>query len=129
MRIASIDPGEKTGVIFFDSRGKVVLDSFTERMETSYKEVLQFQPETVIIESQPEHSDLNSADLFYYNLFLKTFACVSINPGNWKPVANLRHWGSKFPDRHQKDAYNILRYWYFWIHREDIGDAVWINLG
>lgn len=123
MLIASVDPGELTGLILYDSWTKEVLTATSDNIAEIYDRLLTLRPETVILEEQPQNSRLDETVMGYFKNFKRYFPCVMISPSSWKPLAEAREWKSN-GDQHIKDAYNMLRYWKFTVGREDIGDGL-----
>lgn len=123
MLVMSIDPGDTTGFILAQTRGEEILMADSAPIEEVYDLALRMNPESVILERQPQHSSLWASDTYdYYRNIMKHFSCVMIAPANWKLIARARKWKSA-GDQHIKDAYNMYRFWRFTVGRVDIGDG------
>lgn len=114
MTIVSIDPGVTTGVAVRGSeRGGTFLISY-HMSDLEGILPLIWLAHTVLIETIPGNLIPPISSNAYPRMLelLLDVECIRISPGHWKPIAKKLEW--KVPaakDQHQKDAYNMLRYW------------------
>lgn len=119
MIIASIDPGETTGLVIVQTRGHSILRvSSLRSVESVWKTLLASKIEHLIVESSPVGAQTKYADDYTYESArlrsrIVGFSIQFISPSTWKPVA--RGYGIKSPDKcknqHERDAFRMLAYW------------------
>lgn len=137
MKIASVDPGEVSGLAMYDRPNKS-LTLFSGEPFEIIDRLMAFEPDTLLVEQMPTDISLLTMEVLrLYNELIDPYSCdgypkITIYPGAWKPVAKAREWKcEKAKTPHERDAYNIMRYW-FWNRKSgDIGDVSntkWITL-
>ena len=137
MRILSIDPGERTGIIIFDSSTESIIKNETlsisreSMIEESIPEGIFLElgsVDVIVMEDKPRYStwDYSIEMLFlgivkYSRKLNKTLELVF--PGIWKPISKVMGWNipKSLTSQHEIDAYKLLRY-YMMINK--IGEPV-----
>lgn len=125
MLVASVDPGETTGLVIYDTVQRQVIHRESEDIETIRRTLSAFEIETLLLELQPDRSDLDDAVLAEYRTLRREYRHIEVPilPSVWKPWARRKKWKA-VGDQHLKDAYNMLRYWMVVVGRQDIGDGL-----
>lgn len=132
MRLFCIDPGEQTGVVIYHEPVNIFVLA-TVSLEACTKDIQFLEPAIVIIENKPKFHDWN--DKLVGDFATLRDVCsevgsemIFITPGLWKPIAKAQKWRvprAKTP--HEKDAYNILRYFFFSHFKLDIGEDICLH--
>ena len=134
MRLSSFDTGESTGIavvdLSCDELTCKVVRTLTATPDQLKKEVggIISKSDIVLVERIPMSSRpmLHAIqDIVFKSTDRKELIVEVIFPGIWKPISKARKWncGSKY-SQHEKDAYNLLRYYVFTQLAIDIGDLV-----
>lgn len=121
MKIISVDPGQTTGIAIAEwdevSRPTIRKQLSVNEMQAC-SAVLGEGADVVVIERPPSRAgnvnlafDTTIRDL---NALSGATRLVIFSPGDWKPFARSQDWDKSAPgsDQHQKDAYNLLRYYF-----------------
>ena len=134
MNIISLDFGESTGMVRYSHPSNYLTDSRTVTPNMAYEVVRMAAEmevvETILVERFPRNtSELDPDTITAYENTLRLWrvnpglGVVLISPGEWKPVAKARKWKNKeLKSKHERDAYNMMRYWFFSNKIMDIGD-------
>lgn len=127
MKILSLDPGENTGIVFFNFSEDRIIKSLTLDLTKKSAFLLHTEEvysmlldsDIVIMENKPRFPTWSpSVEDFFQKVMWVCREVFSkdldlIFPGMWKPVAKAMSWN--IPDilgtKHEKDAYRMLRYY------------------
>jgi len=122
MIIISVDPGNQTGFVIFDTEN-ASLCRFTLPLVEAYEFIGNIIYDVMLIETMPL-KDFGSDETLrsYYFYYIEKPNTRKISPGNWKPLAKAQEWDNKGNTPHEKDAYNMLRFWYLVTYRIDLGE-------
>lgn len=121
MIIISMDPGLSTGIAMLNTETGELYRT-TLPLEDAYRYVAEECPcDYLLVETMPVNGGWNLVLIEYYNKFIKMPYARRISPGNWKPLAKANDWDNTGKTPHEKDAYNMLRFWYLVNFRVDIG--------
>lgn len=125
MIILSIDPGVNAGCVAYNFEERRVIHSNTLLMQNVIGMLRWQDPRHVIIEKPPQLIESSTLYLEYYYKILREYPKAhEVSPGAWKPISKAQKW--KFAlgrTRHEKDAYNMMRYWILNDTGIDIGDS------
>lgn len=126
MIIISLDPGEYTGIALKKSGENSVLLRTLHAQNFEHIIPLVWLSDIILVETA-RGNDINpilSSSFPHFLVLLEMKKHYRIFPGHWKPVAKRLDWKVKAGQtQHEKDAYNILRYWYWSFEKVDIGDV------
>ncbi len=130
MKIVAVDPGETTGIVvanWDEVNSPQLLSSSTVGEAYAGSTTLGFGADLVLVEvppvvhAKPNIAFINVRD--YLRTLSSTTKVMYFSPGNWKPIAKARNWKNlSLKTVHERDAYNILRYWFWSERKTDIGD-------
>ena len=114
----SFDTGISTGIAEFDRRRKTCkLMTLNSDQLKDFVESCEFNPFKCIIEKIPRNSSFELVRI--NNLVIDRCRQLKIypeliTPSQWKPVSIARKWKcTRASTQHEKDALNLLRYFYF----------------
>lgn len=129
----ALDPGHKTGLIevaqivdVWDLREMMTLDN-PERVLAALHKI---KPSAIVMEAIPVLGpDPQVAYLFHgvRSLWRRKAGIWIVYPGQWKPVVKRLGWQPhpQASDEHQRDVYNMFR-WFIWSRLStDIGELKW----
>lgn len=123
----AFDPGKSTGY------ARVDFNRFYNRIDSVTLSTIQIDDlkefvggisDLVLIEEPPAMAIKTDIVWIAYDLVRNGFRNSNVEtifPSQWKPVARARKWSSS-GTRHEKDAYNIIRWYIFKTFKEDIGE-------
>jgi hypothetical protein len=116
-----IDPGETTGVAVFEltATEHELVQLYSATWEMFRQLVGYYEPEFVVIEGMPEHGSVLQRTKLHrlYELFPNA---TWISPGAWKPIAKAQAWKVPMAETpHERDAYNLARFWAMKTGRQD----------
>lgn len=128
MKIVVIDPGHTAGICM------AIYDKFAANMlvhqlyswEWNWDEFptvfTGYNADMYIVEGIP-HFNPHPAQARRYDRLVSALAgAYIIDPPQWKPIAKAQKWSHPEADTdHEKDAYNILRFWHLMTYRRDMG--------
>ena len=117
MKILACDPGETTGLAFFDTLNPGKITTRNCAPEQVVFDIHEFgKADVLVVEKFPPTCEQHLA-LLYEQIITYSSAdyTVPIVPATWKPIAKARiksrEWDDKAPTQHEKDAIHILRFY------------------
>lgn len=127
MRVIAIDPGASTGIAIINLFPLKLKELCTVPLAQIEFQLTLFEPDVIVIEKEPAFG-VREQSALVRDIMLKcsqlTQARIEfILPMEWKPIAKAKEWQQKAgQDQHQKDAYNMLRFYIFKNFNQDIGE-------
>lgn len=127
MRVIAIDPGASTGIAIVNLFPLKLKELCTIPFDQIEFQLSLFEPDTIVVEKEPafgarEQSALVSSIINKCKKLTEA-QIVAILPGEWKIIAKAKEWQQKEgKDQHQKDAYNMLRFYVLKNLNQDIGE-------
>ncbi|KKN66961.1 hypothetical protein LCGC14_0466410 [marine sediment metagenome] len=124
MIIMSIDPGVHAGCVAYNFTERRLIHSATLIMRNVIGMLRWQDPQHIVIESPPKIVEFSTIYMEHYYKILREYPKVNkILPGLWKPIAKAQKWKFKYGrTKHEKDAYNMMRYWILTKLKTNIGD-------
>jgi len=122
-----IDPGETSGIAIV-YEGKLSLGSIP--LDACIPYISDYKPEFILVESRPRFHGWNDALVGSYAALQETtelagVPIIYITPGLWKPIVKALDWEVPLAKtQHEKDAYNIMRYFFFSHFKLDVGEDI-----
>lgn len=126
MLYLAIDPGETNGVAVYNAKFRLVeLMSYTKPNLLTAIEKIEVKPDIALVESAPTFGDnyqISWVMAVMEALAEKGIATYTIKPSAWKPIAKANGWQvSAGKTQHEKDAFNLIRYYILITDKMDIG--------
>lgn len=133
MILTSIDLGYSTGLVVIDTNRRLILQMATfaiDELQSENMHNIWSITEAVILERMPKVMD-QKLTAFYARILEEARNACSlylISPGEWKPLAIAQRWKFRIAStQHERDAYNMFRYWYRKEYKKDIGELTCEN--
>lgn len=127
MRIIAIDPGVNTGIAIVNLFPLKLIELCTVPLSGIEFQLSLFDPTDIIIEKEPftgtKQQTLLVGEIFRKCKIITEADIHYIYPSEWKVIAKAKEWKqSAGIDQHQKDAYNMLRFFVLKKFNQDIGE-------